>query len=175
MFLKQVILAYSIALIIAGVGSNYEAAQKLEADQAVSSKTTEEVQEEMKGIRRDIAGIRKELRLQSRYRKVTVTGYPPLSKHTDSTPFITASTDRVCLGCVAVCPDMIKEGWAFHRKIYLKGAGKFDGIYRIKDIMSKEIQGEPCGNRIDIFRWTLREAKEVYFENAEVVLLGEPI
>ena len=114
-----------------------------------------------------------ELRLQSRYRRVTVTGYPPLPEYTSPDPLTTASTKRVRLGGVAVCPQMHREGWAFHRKVYLKGCGKFDGIHEILDLIAPMVKGVPCENRVDIFRWTLEEAKEIYCENAEIVLLGE--
>ncbi len=126
-------------------------------------------------MQRKIAILEQELKNQSRYKKVTVTGYPPLKGYGAGDPYKTSSGEKVRLGRVAVCPDMFKQGWTHFRKIDLRGAGKYNGIYTINDKMAQESKfyGK-CVNRIDIFQHTLKEAKQIFFENAEVVLLGEP-
>ncbi len=131
-------------------------------------------------VKGEISDLKRELENQSRYKRVTVTGYPPLEKYTNGDPQRTASGEKVRLGRVAVCPSMLKQGWTFFRKIYLKGTGKYDGIYAINDLLNpkqrvkgKKGQFEKCKNRIDIYQHTEEEAKQIFFENAEVVLLGE--
>lgn len=161
---------FAIALIGIFINSMGDVVSEQQARSAF-----ETLRSEIDVLKRKLKTVKRELKLQSRYKKVTVTGYPPLPEYTNDDSETTASGEKVRLGRVAVCPNMIKEGWTFGRKIYLKGAGIYDGIYTINDRMGADSKYyEKCVNRIDIFQWTLDEAKKIYFKNAEIVLLGEP-
>ena len=73
---------------------------------------------------------------------VTVTAYSARPEETDSTPYQTATNQRVKSGTVAVSRDLFDSGWVFGKKIYIKGLG----IYTIGDLMARDKR-----NHIDIF------------------------
>jgi 3D (Asp-Asp-Asp) domain-containing protein len=81
---------------------------------------------------------------------VTVTTYTPSIEETDSTPLITASGFKISernpkrQRIVAVSRDL-KRKYRFGTKIRIKGAGKYDGEYTIRDVMNKRHR-----NRVDI-------------------------
>lgn len=81
---------------------------------------------------------------------VTVTTYTPSEAETDSTPLVTASGFKISERnpkkhrIVAVSRDL-KRKYKFGTKIRIKGAGKYDGEYTIRDVMNKRHR-----NRIDI-------------------------
>jgi 3D (Asp-Asp-Asp) domain-containing protein len=81
---------------------------------------------------------------------VTVTTYTPSIEETDSTPLITASGFKISERnpkrhrIVAVSRDL-KRKYRFGTKIRIKGAGKYDGEYTIRDVMNKRHR-----NRVDI-------------------------
>ena len=81
---------------------------------------------------------------------VTVTTYTPSEAETDSTPLVTASGFKISERnpkkhrIVAVSRDL-KRKYKFGTKIRIKGAGKYDGDYTIRDVMNKRHR-----NRIDI-------------------------
>lgn len=81
---------------------------------------------------------------------VTVTTYTPSAGETDSTPLITASGFKINEKnprrhrIVAVSRDL-KRKYKFGTKIRIKGAGKYDGTYTVRDVMNKRHR-----NRIDI-------------------------
>ena len=81
---------------------------------------------------------------------VTVTTYTPTVEECDSTPLITASGFKINEGnprrhrIIAVSRDL-KRKYKFGTKLRIKGAGKYDGTYVVRDVMNKRFR-----NRIDI-------------------------
>lgn len=81
---------------------------------------------------------------------VTVTTYTPSVEECDSTPLITASGFKISERnpkrhrIVAVSRDL-KRKYKFGTKIRIKGAGKYDGTYTIRDVMNPRFR-----KRIDI-------------------------
>ncbi|NDB29048.1 hypothetical protein EB169_07755 [archaeon] len=84
------------------------------------------------------------------YHLVTATTYSITEEETDSTPLLTASgykldsinpkKDKV----IAVSRDL-KRKLKFGERVRIKGAGKLDGIYYVRDLMNKRFK-----NKIDI-------------------------
>jgi len=76
------------------------------------------------------------------YEVVKVTMYTVDPKQTDSTPLLTASGFIVDSlnpqrhRIIAVSRDL-KRKYKFGSKVMIKGAGEWDGIYTIKDVMNK--------------------------------------
>ena len=76
------------------------------------------------------------------YHLVTATTYTIKEEQTDSTPLITASgykldslnpkKDKV----IAVSRDL-KRKFRFGEKVRIKGAGKLDGVYTVRDVMNR--------------------------------------
>ena len=81
---------------------------------------------------------------------VTLTTYTASVKETDSTPNITASGFKIDTNnakkhrIIAVSRDL-KKKLKFGSKVRIEGAGKYDGIYGVHDVMNKRYR-----NRIDI-------------------------
>jgi 3D (Asp-Asp-Asp) domain-containing protein len=79
---------------------------------------------------------------------VTLTTYRANAAETDSTPNITASGFKITNPkkhrIIAVSRDL-KKKYKFGQKIRITGAGKYDGTYRVHDVMNKRYR-----NRIDI-------------------------
>jgi 3D (Asp-Asp-Asp) domain-containing protein len=79
---------------------------------------------------------------------VTLTTYKANVGETDSTPNITASgfkiTNPTKHRIIAVSRDL-KKKYKFGQKVRIVGAGKYDGTYRVHDVMNKRYR-----NRIDI-------------------------
>lgn len=84
------------------------------------------------------------------YETVTLTTYSPTLQECDSTPHITASGFKINPKnpkkhrIIAVSRDL-KKKWKFGTKVRIKNAGKYNGIYTIKDVMNKRYK-----NRIDL-------------------------
>lgn len=84
------------------------------------------------------------------YETVTLTTYAPTEGETDSTPHLTASGFKIDKDnpkkhrIIAVSRDL-KKKWPFGTKVRIKKAGKYNGIYTVKDVMNKRYK-----NRIDI-------------------------
>lgn len=101
---------------------------------------------------------------------VTLTIYSPTSVQTDSTPHITASgfkIDTLNPGrhkIVAVSRDLKKKGWGFNKKIRIRNAGRYNGVYTIKDVMNKKYK-----NKIDVLVDSGR--KPVKLSNVEITLI----
>lgn len=84
------------------------------------------------------------------YHLVTATTYTIRKEETDSTPLLTASgykldsinpkKDKV----IAVSRDL-KKKLRFGERVRIKGAGKLDGVYYVRDLMNKRFR-----NKIDI-------------------------
>ena len=79
---------------------------------------------------------------------VTLTTYKAVVGETDSTPNITASGFKITNPkkhrIIAVSRDL-KKKYRFGQKVRITGAGKYDGTYRVHDVMNKRYR-----NRIDI-------------------------
>lgn len=84
------------------------------------------------------------------YDIVKVTMYTISPDQTDSTPLITASGFKLDSinpkkhKIIAVSRDL-KKKYRFGTKVRIKGAGKFDGVYVVRDVMAKRWR-----NKIDI-------------------------
>lgn len=102
---------------------------------------------------------------------VTLTIYSPLPSQTDSTPNLTASGFKIDTNnpskhkIIAVSRDLKKKGWDFGKKVRIKKAGKFDGVYTIRDLMNKRHK-----NRIDIL--VDDEQKPIRLKNVEITLIN---
>lgn len=79
---------------------------------------------------------------------VTLTTYKANESETDSTPNITASGFKITNPkkhkIIAVSRDL-KRKWGWGTKVRIVGAGKYDGTYRVHDLMNKRYR-----KRIDI-------------------------
>lgn len=117
-----------------------------------------------------------ELNIKESYKKiykqfVTLTIYSPSPSQTDSTPNLTASGFKIDTSnpskhkIIAVSRDLKKKGWDFGKKVRIKKAGKFDGVYTIRDLMNKRHK-----NRIDVLVGD--EHKPVRLRNVEVTLIN---
>jgi 3D (Asp-Asp-Asp) domain-containing protein len=76
------------------------------------------------------------------YDVVTVTTYTVSAGQTDSTPLITASGYKLDSlnpkkqKVIAISRDL-KRKYTFGQKVRVKGAGKLDGVYTVRDLMAK--------------------------------------
>jgi len=81
---------------------------------------------------------------------VTVTTYSVTEAQTDSTPLVTASGFKINPNnprgrrIIAVSRDL-KRKYKFGQKVRIEGAGKYNGIYTIRDLMHHRWK-----NKIDI-------------------------
>jgi 3D (Asp-Asp-Asp) domain-containing protein len=81
---------------------------------------------------------------------VTLTTYSVSESETDSTPLITASGFKINANnpkrhrIIAVSRDL-KRKYKFGQKVRIEGAGKYNGIYTIRDLMHHRWK-----NKIDI-------------------------
>ena len=88
---------------------------------------------------------------------VTATAYNPLPEQTDSTPFITASGERVRNGIVAA------NWFPFGTKLRIN-----EEIYEVQDRMNKRYNYP----YIDIFMWELEEAREFGRKKLKIELVN---
>jgi 3D (Asp-Asp-Asp) domain-containing protein len=101
-------------------------------------------------LKREEARINEYIGLIEPSEVVTVTTYTPSVGETDSTPLITASGFKINESnprrhrIIAVSRDL-KRKYKFGTKLRIKGAGKYDGTYTVRDVMNKRHR-----NRIDI-------------------------
>lgn len=79
---------------------------------------------------------------------VTMTTYRAVLEECDSTPNITASgfeiTNPKKNRIIAVSHDL-KKKWKWGTKVVIRGAGKYDGVYYVRDLMNKRYR-----KRIDV-------------------------
>lgn len=81
---------------------------------------------------------------------VTLTTYKAIEGETDSTPLITASGFKIKPNkarehrIIAVSRDL-KKKWKWGTRVRVRGAGKYNGEYRVHDLMNKRYK-----NRIDV-------------------------
>ena len=100
---------------------------------------------------------------------VTLTTYSPNEGETDSTPNITASGFKIDVDnpgkhkIIAVSRDL-KRKWKFNQKVRIRKAGKYNGVYTVKDVMNKRHK-----KRIDILVGLTE--KPIKLKGVEVTLL----
>ncbi len=94
---------------------------------------------------------------------LTVTAYTPDSGETDSSPFITASNNRVREGILAVSRDLYRKGWSFGKKVYIVNVG----VFTIDDLLS-----ERARNQVDVFMFDKDKAIQFGRKAIRVYLLG---
>ena len=100
---------------------------------------------------------------------VTLTTYSPSEGETDSTPNVTASGFKIDVNnpkkhkIIAVSRDL-KRKWKFNQKVRIRKAGKYNGVYTVKDVMNKRHK-----KRIDILVGL--EDKPIKLKGVEVTLL----
>lgn len=101
---------------------------------------------------------------------VTLTTYSPNIHETDSTPGITASGFKIDVEnagdhrIVAISRDLKRKGWKFNKKVKVSGAGKYNGIYTIKDLMNGRHR-----KRVDIL--IDKDEKPTRMKNIKITLL----
>lgn len=101
---------------------------------------------------------------------VTLTTYSPTHGETDSNPNITASGFKIDLDnpgkhkIIAVSRDLKRKGWKFNKKVRIKNAGRYNGVYTIKDIMNKRHR-----KRIDVL--VDGDRNPIKLSNVKVTLL----
>jgi 3D (Asp-Asp-Asp) domain-containing protein len=81
---------------------------------------------------------------------VVMTTYKAISGETDSTPLITASgfkikPDRARQHRIIAVSRDLKKKWKWGTRVRVRGAGKYNGEYRVHDLMNKRYK-----KRIDI-------------------------
>jgi 3D (Asp-Asp-Asp) domain-containing protein len=100
---------------------------------------------------------------------VTLTTYTPSMGETDSTPNITASGYKIDTTnprrhkIIAVSRDL-KKNFKFGSKVKVKGAGKYNGTYIVKDVMNKRYK-----NRVDIL--VGKDDKQVKLSNVQITAI----
>ena len=100
---------------------------------------------------------------------VTLTTYTPMLGETDSSPNITASGFKIDVKnpkkhkIIAISRDL-KRKWKFNQKVRIRKAGKYNGVYTIKDVMNKRHK-----KRIDILVGP--KAKPIKLRNVQVTLM----
>ena len=103
---------------------------------------------------------------------VTLTTYSPIESETDSTPDLTASGFKIDTDnpgkhkIVAVSRDLKRKGWTFGRKVRIKKAGRYNGVYTIRDLMNKRHK-----NRVDVL--VDDERKPIKLKGVEITLLNK--
>lgn len=102
---------------------------------------------------------------------VTLTTYSPSATETDSAPNITASGFKIDSSnpakhrIIAVSRDLKKRGFHFGKKVRIRKAGKFNGVYTVRDLMNKRHK-----KRIDIL--VSSSQKPIKLSHVEVVLIN---
>ena len=101
-------------------------------------------------LRREEARVNEYISSVAPSEVVTLTTYTPTAEECDSTPLVTASGFKINEGnprrhrIIAVSRDL-KRKYKFGTKLRIKGAGKYDGTYTVRDVMNKRYT-----KRIDI-------------------------
>lgn len=100
---------------------------------------------------------------------VTLTTYCPSSGETDSTPNITASGYKIDTTnprrhrIIAISRDL-KKKWKFNQKVRIRKAGKYNGVYTVKDLMNKRYK-----NRVDIL--VGKDDRQVKLSNVQITAI----
>ena len=101
-------------------------------------------------LRREEARVNEYISSVAPSEVVTLTTYTPTAEECDSTPLVTASGFKINEKnpkrhrIIAVSRDL-KRKYKFGTKLRIKGAGKYDGTYVVRDVMNKRYT-----KRIDI-------------------------
>ena len=101
-------------------------------------------------LRREEARVNEYISSVAPSEVVTLTTYTPTAEECDSTPLVTASGFKINEKnpkrhrIIAVSRDL-KRKYKFGTKLRIKGAGKYDGTYIVRDVMNKRYT-----KRIDI-------------------------
>jgi 3D (Asp-Asp-Asp) domain-containing protein len=101
---------------------------------------------------------------------VTLTTYTPSRRETDSSPNITASGYKIDTSnpskhrIIAVSRDL-KKKWKFNQKVRIRKAGKYNGVYTVKDVMNKRYK-----KRVDILIG--KRDKQIKLENVQIVAIN---
>jgi len=99
-----------------------------------------------------------------------MTIYSPTNSETDSTPDLTASGFKIDIDnpskhrIIAVSRDLKRNGWGFNKKVRIRKAGRYNGVYTIKDLMNKRYK-----KTIDIL--VDEDHKPVKLKNVEITLI----
>jgi 3D (Asp-Asp-Asp) domain-containing protein len=102
---------------------------------------------------------------------VTLTTYSASIAETDSTPNITASGFRIDdenaadHRIVAISRDLKRNGWKFNKKVRVSNAGKYNGVYTIRDLMNSRHR-----KRVDIL--INKDGKHTKMRNIKITLLN---
>lgn len=118
----------------------------------------------------DIQPVTESVEAVSNFESVTLTTYSPNIDETDSTPNITASGFKIDPDnagdhrIVAISRDLKRKGWKFNKKVKVSGAGKYNGIYTIKDLMNGRHK-----KRVDIL--IDKDDKPTRMKNIKITLL----
>jgi 3D (Asp-Asp-Asp) domain-containing protein len=100
---------------------------------------------------------------------VTLTTYSPSMDETDSTPNITASGFKIDTAnprkhrIIAISRDL-KKKWKFNQKVRIRKAGKYNGVYTVKDLMNKRFK-----NRVDVL--VGKDDKQVKLSNVQITAI----
>ena len=100
---------------------------------------------------------------------VTLTTYVPNQKETDSSPHITASGFKIDTSnpkkhrIIAISRDL-KRKWGFNKKVRIRKAGKYNGVYVIKDLMNKRFK-----KSVDIL--VSEDDKPIKLKNVQISLI----
>ena len=98
---------------------------------------------------------------------VTLTIYSPTSSQTDSTPHLTASGFKIDPNdpgkhrIIAVSRDL-KRKWKFNTKVRILNAGKYNGVYTVKDLMNKRHK-----KRVDVL--VSGDTKPIRLRNIKII------
>ncbi len=122
------------------------------------------VQQTMNIQKQKINKLQQQLKKYTTPSEVTVYAYNPHINQCDSTPFITASMEKVKPGMVAVSHDLWEQGWTFGKKIYIKNIG----VFRIADFMNTRHK-----TSIDIFMWQKKDAIKFGIQQTKACLIVE--
>jgi 3D (Asp-Asp-Asp) domain-containing protein len=100
---------------------------------------------------------------------VTLTTYTPTKRETDSSPNVTASGYKIDTAnprkhrIIAVSRDL-KKKWKFNQKVRIRKAGKYNGVYTVKDVMNKRYK-----KRVDILIG--KRDKQIKLENVQIIAI----
>lgn len=140
--------------------------------EAIIDKKIEQVQHDAQGHRKTIKRLKEEIKqidnnmvaLHKRIVAITITAYPPLEKHTDSTPRITASGKEVEEDVtLALSPELEWDfGLLFGDCITVIGVGELE----FQDRMSKYT----IGYRADVFKEEYRTCINFGVKQAMLIL-----
>jgi 3D (Asp-Asp-Asp) domain-containing protein len=101
-------------------------------------------------LRREEARVNEYISSVAPSEVVTLTTYTPTAEECDSTPLITASGFKINESNpkrhrIIAFSRYLKRKYKFGTKLLIKGAGKYDGTYTVRDVMNKRYK-----KRIDI-------------------------